>query len=455
MKRLFTSLKVFFYVLGLCVIVAGVFVVIRFVKAGPQWVTVYPTSCLGGWENPSLAQGVPQLGPDAAPQDFTIENSARLEHKNSQIFCGGFSFQSIENTSVQGLVLKFSWAIRGSDNAPKIKPEKQGHSKDQSASVVTSVPENHESEIKPDTKDHPVSDSENNPVEIQDNSQNDSKVVPSGEIDTSSGTGASDTGGGPDSSAAPTSDSSGSAQSSGDTSFNFKSLFDTAYAEEVAVPTTTDATSTEPETVQPEALFEVKYSVDGNVWTSLGTVTRVSLPSAVFTIPTEHLSSWASLANLQIRVDRLTTLDDPVVYLDGMSLTATYVPSTPNSSLEVVAIPETLHISGLATTTGALPLHIERVDGKETLIISSDNNGPIGGLVIFDNASGAIVLDTHVDAPTYNIPAESVGIGSFMAISTPDPDHCHTKARIDCAAEAGATSNLFTIQLYQTPQGSI
>ena len=48
----------------------------------------YATKCLGGWENPSMAEGAPSLDDNADIEDFNNANSAKMR-SGSPIYCGG------------------------------------------------------------------------------------------------------------------------------------------------------------------------------------------------------------------------------------------------------------------------------------------------------------------------------------------------------------------------------
>lgn len=69
----------------------------------------YPSSCLGGWENPQNAQGIPDLKSGANADEFIRENSAVLPGDSSgQIFCGGFQGEPLDGMDVVRGVLRFS-----------------------------------------------------------------------------------------------------------------------------------------------------------------------------------------------------------------------------------------------------------------------------------------------------------------------------------------------------------
>lgn len=76
--------------------------------------TLYATSCLGGWTNPQLAEGEPDLPPGADAELFTAKNSAVLDGALAQIYCGGFKGEVPPDATPKRVVLNLSWAVVGS-----------------------------------------------------------------------------------------------------------------------------------------------------------------------------------------------------------------------------------------------------------------------------------------------------------------------------------------------------
>ena len=73
-------------------------------------VQFYAGSCLGGWENPSFAQGAPDVLPGSdAWYDFS--NSAINYNRNADIFCGAFNGDVPDDTIVGTAVLSFSMYV--------------------------------------------------------------------------------------------------------------------------------------------------------------------------------------------------------------------------------------------------------------------------------------------------------------------------------------------------------
>ena len=106
----------------------------------------YAQSCLGGWENPQGAQGIPEVVSTLSAQrailatlgvltydreeydrnlaeeeltrrklkEFNRENSSVLDARSAEIFCGDFRGEIIADALPQKFVLKFSWDMKDS-----------------------------------------------------------------------------------------------------------------------------------------------------------------------------------------------------------------------------------------------------------------------------------------------------------------------------------------------------
>lgn len=89
-------------------------------KSSAESVVYHPSSCLGGWINPKLAEGPPQIEGNIDAEKFTKENSAILpKGTNADIYCGGFSGEIKRNTKPIKLLLAISWSA-----GPDIEEEK-------------------------------------------------------------------------------------------------------------------------------------------------------------------------------------------------------------------------------------------------------------------------------------------------------------------------------------------
>jgi len=75
--------------------------------------------------------------------------------------------------------------------------------------------------------------------------------------------------------------------------------------------------------------LQVSYSTDGQNWIDVAKVNVNNWPNFTVTLP---ISNWQDLQDLQVRIENISTTQDPIppVYLDGMFLEAHYeLPASP------------------------------------------------------------------------------------------------------------------------------
>lgn len=239
----------------------------------------YPSFCLGGWENPANASGEPNLlsGNDS----FSDSNSAILNQKAAQVFCGYFQAadKSYEPTRV---ILKFSW--------------------------------------KMDFGKEPIQN-QINPAIPDADSQAWSEIIASPIESTST---------------APITESVTTSTEPVATSTETVPL---PVPEPTPIPESIPAPAPLPETTSsPSALFfinkafaqtlgnspdflEVIYSLDGRDLQSLTKVNENNWKNKTVNIP---ISSWDDIGKLQIQLNPLPAVDMPKIYLDGMWLEVEY-----------------------------------------------------------------------------------------------------------------------------------
>ena len=85
-------------------------------KGAAESAIFYPTSCLGGWMNPSLAQGQPETTSNDDVSQFNPDNSAVLAaNTNADIYCGSFTGTFPEKTKPTKILISLSWAQAGNN----------------------------------------------------------------------------------------------------------------------------------------------------------------------------------------------------------------------------------------------------------------------------------------------------------------------------------------------------
>ncbi len=83
-------------------------------KGQAEVATFYPSSCLGGWNNPQHAEGESQVKNNDSSELFVVENSAVLPKETyAEIYCGGFTGEVEQNTQPIKMMVSFSWAAKG------------------------------------------------------------------------------------------------------------------------------------------------------------------------------------------------------------------------------------------------------------------------------------------------------------------------------------------------------
>lgn len=417
--RLYEKHRLAFLGGSMLVIVGVAFGVYRSVSWADS-TALYPSTCLGGWTNPQLAQGKPDVADGSDASAFTADNAAVLAaNASSDIFCGGFDGPVAENTLPTKVVLSLSWVSKA-DPAPAAPiifsdvPTDSGA--DASAAVIdaavlagpeaSSTPPVDEPspevtpalEVTPSADAGPVVSDVPPPAEpVQEQAP---VVVPEDQpaADTSVGD------------PAPSSDSLVSL-------LDF--LIPHAYAAEESIATestTTDvaATSTDaavaaPEQVPSEGFLEVRYTLDGNTWKILGTFDAAHISSVSFDLPLSAGVSWKDLTNLQVDLKTVSSLDPaPAVYLDGMSLQAEYVAMEKENSKimpDKAAYAPTDQITLAGAPVGS-SIEIYWLDDPDTAPEASN------------------VFAVQVGTDVVEVDAATLHPGKFALVNTLDPGHC-------------------------------
>ncbi|MBI3638290.1 hypothetical protein HY227_00925 [Candidatus Wolfebacteria bacterium] len=306
-------------------------------------VDFYPSSCLGGWENPQNAQGKPDLSENASDAEFNESNSAVLRNVISQIFCGSFKGDILENSTPSKISLKLRLAaktegiktiiplIETTSSPPIILPETPAASSSEnidSASSTSFIEKSFLSkiissvfaeEINPESTNsttQAISEPINAPVQASPTETSTPvEVLPAAESTT------------------PSIDNQNSAPSETSiiinkepinqpenslTTQNSTSTTETSSS----TPTTTEEIIPISATNAPDPFLEIFYSLDGSNWKSLGGINSENWKNLNFDIP---ISSWDEIRNLQINIRSLSPVDlIPVVYIDGMLLEVEY-----------------------------------------------------------------------------------------------------------------------------------
>jgi hypothetical protein len=242
--------------------------------------TAYAGNCLGGWDNPNNAAGPPiVLSPTGL---YDLSNSAVLNQKVAQIFCGYFESED-KSYQPSKVTLKFSWHMDFSNQSSSTQDADALDWSD----VISSTTATSSNPLPP-------------------------------EAPQASSTEASSTEAAQPSSTAPMASSTEQvppAESSSSTP---------------PTPPRTPAASllnlfvrkvfAQSSDNQPNFL-EITYSVDGMSWNVLGYVNQSNWENFSADIP---VSSWDDIDKIQIQLAPITSLDMPAIYLDSMYLQIDY-----------------------------------------------------------------------------------------------------------------------------------
>jgi hypothetical protein len=350
----------------LLLLTAGFFAIRPFfIKASVA--AFYPSSCLGGWENVHNAEGEPQVFDNSNPAIFNEQNSAYLNNRISQMFCGSFTGTLPQNTQPQKITLHLSWAIGKKDVITTVvatsstpisdststdsvlidlnddftssarnaeNPILNGESTTTSTSTSadsSSAPETPAPTPTPDSTPTPTPELPQTPTSIPTPVES-----PEPTVETPTPTEA------PATPAPVESPAPAEAPTPSPTSFmNF--LMPKVYAADLSnetstLPGTTNIVETATTSSLPLAVvdpvFTILYTIDGTKWNTLGTVTQSEIGSKDFDIPIDNIQDQKDLSNIQINIQSATTIDQELsVYLDGMTLAVQY--ETPPSEITV------------------------------------------------------------------------------------------------------------------------
>ncbi len=257
-------------------------------------VDFYASSCLGGWQNTRQAEDAPDV--KNGDFSFTKDNSAFAGDSDLSIFCGGFTGDIPESVTPKKFLVKFSWLIASNTSgAPDTTPSSPSPDTNNSDSTPdTSVPDS--TPPSPDTTP---------PVEIL--PAPDETPAPSGD------------------NTPPVEDATPSPAPVEDTPVSFfeKNFIAVAHADDAPAPDIKDGSDAI--SLPQDDFLEVKYTIDGETWKSLGKVNASNWENAELELSDSDISKWADLSKLQISLQTLSTPDaSPAIYLDSVYIEAEY-----------------------------------------------------------------------------------------------------------------------------------
>lgn len=256
-------------------------------------IKLYPTTCLGGWENPKNAEGVPDLPIKSSPDHFNDRNSAVLRNSLAQIFCADFTNTFPPDAFPKKMYLRFSWTTiappagahvleipKVSAETPSALPAEPVAATEASSTASSTISVTSTSGKKTVTDSKPVSFFE--------------KLLNVAFAESASGT--------------PTLASTTSVQQQD------------GYVSAPLPPKEESVLLEEKPKLEGADFLQVLYTLDGQNWKQLGMVTRENLADLSFQVP---ISDDETLSRFQVSIQNVISLDNPpVIYLDGMWLEA-------------------------------------------------------------------------------------------------------------------------------------
>lgn len=353
---------------------------------------LYPSTCLGGWNNPQLAEGKPDVASADDPPAFTEANSAVLPaNASSDIFCGGFTGDISQEVQPTKVTLSFSWTTK----------VQEASSTPLAPIIFTDVPSGSSSTFL---------DSSTTPPDVPTTASSTDGTLPDNKAPSTP---------------APTE----------------------APADQIApqeVPPTPIIPSDAPVSfldffiprarAADNGFLDVSYTLDGNTWQDMGTIDALHMTSASFDISVASSTSWKDMANLQVRIRSISSLDPtPTVYLDGMMLTADYQNDSQDAkkvqdSLDI-SPDENLYVSSITNTGDAFQSSpITTGDGKAGVRFF-DVQG--GNLFVYKGASHDLFMSSGmgqepVDMPLYSLPPDI-----YDVLNLADAEECPPTATFD------------------------
>jgi len=379
--------------LGLAVIIVAVsfFTLIR-TRADIYKANLYASSCLGSWQNPTQAEGLPDVQEGGAY--FTKDNSAYASENNLQIYCGGFKGDTPVDAVPKKFTLKLSWLV--------------------TANAITNTE---------DTNNQPV---DNNTNQDQINPSSD---VPSGDFIT-----------------IPESTPNTPVENNINNSPTSFLSVPVALAQEISSSEGNNSSDNYNQdqiqvvTVPSDDLLEVLYTLDGTEWKSLGRVNAENWKDASFEINDPNINNWEDLSKIQISIQTLQTNGTPpVVYLDSAYLEVVYENITPIASpqdLPKIVLKDSANIDIVSGQTDfntedtpnftIIDPELSKGDIQELIKnneaeVISDPGGKLGQMVIDVNKDGNVDTSSEDINNSSNTNSIENGVDSIINNIVPKP----------------------------------
>ncbi len=343
-------------------------------------VTFYPSACLGGWSGVHLAENEGETSKGTS--DFSLSNSASLSKETAtDIYCGTFKGVIPENTTPKEVTLTVLWKALSEEESSPLSGTSFASSSldildatstvdfvlDTSTTTATSTEEIEvlsevttqieERKEETSTTTEPVAPTGTNETPTETVPAVETQSAPASEpvventstpepTPTPTPTPEPTPVSTPEPASAPAPESPQTfldkslesmlsffaqkvfAEEEGATTTPIASSTTPETSIEIAssteVGTTTEATTSEVELIS-NPIFEISYTLDGESWFVLKSVTAGELQNLEMNVPLELNGKWDDISNVQIKIKSLPSIDEkPAVLLDGMFLSVSY-----------------------------------------------------------------------------------------------------------------------------------
>jgi excisionase family DNA binding protein len=280
---------------------------------------VFPSYCLGGWQNPQLASGKLDLDRDADPSSFNESNSAIADNILGEIFCGYFNSDFKENQPSE-VKIEFNWYV---DFGSKNNLESNSASSSNESSFLDNfIGKVLAQQVSQESAQQETS-LQNQPQNLSPNpNTSDSNLNSQQEVNFSSNSN--------EQKESSLQEASNSISTTTDNNLSLDNLGD-ATSQSLAnppLPVSEMSQSLENQIIPEnknfpqDAFAQVSYSFDGRTWVLLEKINQNNWKNFSAAIP---VSSWDELNRLQIAIKTIPSLDTaPKIYLDGMDARVKY-----------------------------------------------------------------------------------------------------------------------------------
>lgn len=402
--------------LAVLLIAASVLLLLR--QSNAESVRLYPQSCLGGWQNPGRAAGIPES--EAAGTDVGPENAAALHDAYAEIFCGGFAGSVPDGTAPRHVTLTPYWLVTEGaapstqDDLPlpdDLPSPEEGLSEAPAPEPVSLIVAT--AHAQETTEQEPAPSDASSPEE-------ESAPAPDAPVAEPPA---------PEEPAAPASAEQEPAPET--------------YAPAPTSVPTPEGVNAEPAAMEPP-VAEVRYTLDGVTWSSLGTVTRSSWKDASFDIELPGIT-WQALGALQVSVTPVLSTDvAPSLYVDGFALEVAYEPSVAEEPPVPAFDPGSFRFSGISVQGAApAPALVTDAQSGDRLTLKGF---PAGTLKIYSDDDPGFSFVTGLGQGELDLQAYFFAPGRYTAIATREPSGCAAFTLATCLSDAGTLGTLrFTV----------